>query len=84
MRETSREDLTISLAFKPQSNPAKKSAPGLDGHDDFLQRRVASPLANAVDRAFHLPGAVADGRQRIGDGQSQVVMAMDADDGLPD
>ncbi len=46
------------------------------GHDDFLQRRVAGALADAVDGAFDLPRAVFDGRQRIGDGQAQIVMAM--------
>ena len=29
-------------------------------HDDFFQRAVAGPLADAVDRAFDLPGAVFD------------------------
>ena len=45
---------------------------------------VAGPLADAVDRAFDLPGAFLDGGQAVGDGQAEVVVAVDADDGLVD
>jgi hypothetical protein len=38
-------------------------------------------FADAVDGAFDLPRARFDGSQRIGDGQAEIVMAMDADDG---
>jgi HEAT repeat protein len=30
-------------------------APRLDGHDDLLQRAIACTLAQAIDRALHLP-----------------------------
>lgn len=33
---------------------AKTSPPQVDGECDLLQRRIASPLANAVDRALDL------------------------------
>ena len=38
-------------------------------------------LADAVDGAFDLPRAGLHGRQRVGDRETQIVMAMDADDG---
>ena len=53
-------------------------------HHDLFQRAVAGPLADAVDRALDLPGAVLDGGQAVGDGQAQVVVAVDADDRLVD
>ena len=59
-------------------------AAGAQGHDDFFQRAVAGPLAEAVDRAFDLAGAVLDGGQAVGHGQAQVVVAVDADHGLVD
>jgi hypothetical protein len=58
--------------------------PGFQDHDDLFQAGVARPLADAVDGAFHLPGPASDGRERVGDGQPQVVMAVDRDDGLAD
>ena len=48
-------------------------AAGADGHDDLLQRRVAGALAKTVHRAFDLPGPRPDTRQRIGDGEAEVV-----------
>ena len=33
------------------------------GHDDLFERAVAGPLADAVDRALDLAGAVLDGRR---------------------
>src|SRR5271157_117616 len=41
--------------------------PGLDSHDDLFERGIACPLAEAVDGAFHLPGAFFHRRERIGD-----------------
>ncbi len=58
--------------------------PGAQGHDDFFQRAVAGPLADAVDRALDLSGAVLDGGQAVGHGQAQVVVAVDADHRLVD
>ena len=49
-------------------------------HDDLFERGVAGALADAVDRALDLPGAGADGRERVGDGEAEVVVAMGAED----
>ena len=58
--------------------------PRAQGHDDFFQRAVAGPLADAVDRALDLARAGLDGGQAVGHGQAQVVVAVDADHGLVD
>ena len=55
-----------------------------DRHDHFLQRAVAGPLPDAVDGAFHLPGSLLQGSQTVGDGEAQVIMAMNADHDLVD
>ena len=47
------------------------------GHDDFLERRVARSLTQAVDGALDLRRAVADGLERKGCGHAQVVMSVD-------
>ena len=52
---------------------------GPDSHHNFFQRGIAGPLADAVDGAFHLPGAPDHGFQAIGHRQTQIVMAMHAD-----
>ena len=52
----------------------------LDRHDDLFGRGVAGPFADAVDRTFDLAGAGRDGRERIGDGQTEIVVAVDRDD----
>ena len=52
------------------------------GHDDLLERRVAGALAEAVDRHLDLARAGLDRGQRVGRGQTQVVVAVDADRGL--
>ena len=57
---------------------------GLEHHDDFFQAGVTRPLPDAVDGAFHLTGAVLDGRDGVRDRQSQIVMAMDRNDRLVD
>ena len=54
--------------------------PRAEGHHHFFERAVAGPLAEAVDRALDLPGAVLDGRQAVGHGEAEVVVAVDADD----
>ena len=61
-----------------------KILPGAQRHDDFFERTVAGPFADAVDRAFDLSGAVFDAGQAVGHGQSQIVVAVDADHGLVD
>ena len=53
-----------------------------EGHHDLLERRVAGALAEAVDRDLDLARAGLDGGQRVGRGEPQVVVAVDADRGL--
>src|SRR6185295_2798545 len=54
----------------------------VDRHHDFLERGVAGALADAVDRALDLPRARADRRQRVGDGEAEIVMAVRAEGDL--
>ena len=54
-------------------------AAGIQRHDDFFQRGVSGPLADAVDGALDLTCSALDRRQRIRHGQAQVVMAVYAD-----
>ena len=49
-------------------------------HDNFFHRCVAGPLADPVDCAFHLPRAVADCGKRIGDGQAEIIVAVNGND----
>jgi len=49
----------------------------LDQHRDLLQRAVAGPLADAVDRALDLPRPGQDPGVGVGDRQPQVVVAVD-------
>ncbi len=56
----------------------------LQSHDELFQRAVARALTQPVDRALDAARAVAHGRQRVGHGQAQVVVAMDMDDRLAD
>ena len=55
-----------------------------DRHDDLFQGAVAGALAEAVDGALDLAGALLQGGQAVGDGQAQVVVAVDAEDDLVD
>src|ERR1700677_1030887 len=55
-----------------------------DRHDDLFECRVAGPLADAVDRALNLASASFDGRQTVGDAQSQIVVTMRTEDCPPD
>ena len=63
---------------------AEEVGPRLQRHDDLLQRAVARPFAEAVDGALDLPRAGTHGRQRVGHGHTQVVVAVNADDGPVD
>ena len=45
-------------------------------HDHFFHGRIPGAFAYAVNRTFHLAGAVLNGRQGIGYGQTQIVMAV--------
>ena len=53
---------------------------GLDRHHDFFQRGVARPLPDAVDGGLNLTRATLDARQRVGDGETQIVMAVHRED----
>ncbi len=54
-------------------------ASGVERHHDLFERRVAGPLADAVDGALDLAGAVLDAGERVGDGQPEVVVAVGGD-----
>ena len=56
---------------------AMRVAAGPKQHHDLLERAVAGALADAVDRALHLPGAGEDTREGVGDGQAEVIVAVD-------
>jgi hypothetical protein len=46
----------------------------VQGHHQLLQGGVAGPLADSVDRDLRLARAGADGRERVGRGQPEVVV----------
>jgi len=48
------------------------------GHHQLLERGVAGALADAVDRHLHLAGPGPHREERVGHGQAEVVVAMDA------
>src|SRR5207247_6715015 len=52
---------------------------GLDRHDDFFERGVPRALADAVHAGLYLPRARGDGRQAVGDGEAEVVVAVHGD-----
>ena len=74
----------VNLAGIQANLHAEMFAAGGQGHGDFLQRGVAGAFAETVDRAFHLVGAGHDGGDGIGGRHSEIVMAVDADDGFLD
>ena len=47
-----------------------------NGHDNFFQRGVAGPFADAVDRALDLTSAVLHRRQRVRHRQPEIIMAV--------
>ena len=49
---------------------------GFQRHHHLFQRAIARALADAVDRAFDLPGAAANRGQAVGDRHAEIVMAM--------
>ena len=51
----------------------------LDGHNDLFERGVACALAQAVDGALDLRGAVLDGIEGKGGSHAQVVVRMHGD-----
>ena len=54
----------------------------MDRHHDFLQGGIARTFADAIDGALDLTGAALDGRQAVGNGQAEVVVAVRAEDSL--
>ena len=52
----------------------------LQRHHHLFQRRVAGPLADAVDRDLDLTRAGLDAGQAVGDGEAQVVVAVGGED----
>src|SRR3954466_14236645 len=48
----------------------------LQRHDDFFQRAVTGALADAVDGALDLARSRDHGREAVGDGHAEIVMAM--------
>ena len=59
---------------------AEVVGPGAQRHHDLLERGVAGPLAETVDRALDLPGAGRHAGQRVGDREPEVVVAVRRDD----
>ena len=57
---------------------------GFDGHDDFFEGAVACALADAVECAFDLAGSGVECGQGVGDGEAEVVVAMDAEGSILD
>src|SRR5437870_13327864 len=51
----------------------------IERHDDLFQRRVSGTLADPVDRAFDLAGAILNFGKIVGNRQSQIVVAVRAD-----
>src|SRR5260370_29322981 len=58
---------------------AKDVAASAERHDHFLERRIAGALANAVDSALHLPRACPHTGERIPNGHTQIVVALNRD-----
>ena len=56
----------------------------LDGHHDLLERGVAGALAQAVDGALDLAGAVLDALEGKGRGHAEVVVRVHGDDDVLD
>ena len=48
-------------------------------HDDLFKRGIAGTLTDSVDGTFNLSASVFDAHQRVGYGQSQVVVAVAAE-----
>ena len=66
--------LRIHAAVEPH-----RVRPNAPRDHDLLERGVAGPLPDAVDRAFDLAGPGFDRCERVGDGEPQVVVAMRAE-----
>ena len=69
----------ICSVWTPRAELRELRRPRPEGHHDLLQRRVAGALAEAVDRHLDLARAGLDRRERVGRGEAEVVVAVDAD-----
>ena len=56
---------------------AERVGSRLEYHDYLFKARVTGPLADTVYGALHLAGAVHHGKEAVGHGKPQVVMAVD-------
>ena len=61
----------LHLARQPDGVGAR-----VQEHHELLERRVARALADPVDRALHLAGAGLHARERVGDREPEVVVAV--------
>ena len=64
------------LARVDAGGEADVGGAGVQQHHDLLERGVARALADAVDRALDLAGAGLQARERVGDGEAEVVVAV--------
>ncbi len=69
--------------FDPRVEPEQVSS-RVQGHDNLLHCGVTRPLTDSVDRAFDLAGAVFQGSQGVGNGNAEVIVTMDGEDGTMD
>ena len=72
------------LAGLDPRRTAEVVGPRPQRHHNLLERTVACPLADPVDRALDLAGSRLHRRQAVGHRQAEVVVAVDADHGLVD
>ena len=66
----------VQLAAVDAGGVGQLVAAHVERHDQLLQRGVAGPLPDAVDRDLHLAGPVLHRGQGVGHGQPQVVVAV--------
>ena len=69
----------ICSVWTPLTELGELGRPRPEGHDDLLERRVAGPLAEAVDRDLDLARAGLDRGERVRRREPEVVVAVDAD-----
>src|SRR5579863_5856575 len=53
-------------------------------HDDLFERSVSGTFADAVDGALDLAGSGGDGGHSVGDGHTEIVVAVGGDDNVLD
>ena len=70
-----RDVRAICVVSMPVRSPYT-GRPRVQRHHDFLERRVAGALADAVDRDLHLPRPGLHARQRVGRRHAEIVVAV--------